>query len=128
MAKKPLGFKQFVNVDEGLETEALTTQQRLKKARQMKKLAPKIALGRKRAAKKMANIDTLKKRAQKQARNVVLKKLTKDIPKDELSFARRQELEKRLDQKKGVVDKLAKKLLPKVRKQEIERKKGRSSD
>lgn len=154
MAKKPLGFKQFVNVDytqtgddqvaynsqkrkrhiptgntgEGLETEALTTQQRLKKARQMKKLAPKIALGRKRAAKKMANIETLKKRAQKQARNVVLKKLTKDIPKDELSFARRQELEKRLDQKKGVVDKLAKKLLPKVRKQEIERKKGRSSD
>jgi hypothetical protein len=94
----------------------------------MKKLAPKIALGRKRAAKKIANIETLKKRAKKQARNVVLKKLTKDIPKDELSFARRQELEKKLDQKKGVVDRIAKKLLPQVRKQELERKKGKSSD
>jgi len=154
VAKKPLGFKQFINVDytqtgddqvaynakkrkkhiptgntgESVKSEALTVQQRLKKARQMKKLAPKIALGRKRAAKKIANIETLKKRAKKQARNVVLKKLTKDIPKDELSFARRQELEKKLDQKKGVVDRIAKKLLPQVRKQELERKKGNSSD
>jgi thiamine kinase-like enzyme len=151
---KKLGFKDFIAVDytqtgddqlaynskkrkkdiptgntgEGLETEALTTQQRLKKARQMKKLAPKIALGRKRAARKMANMETLKKRAKKQARNMIAKKLTKGVSKGDLNMARRMEIEKRLDKMKPKIDKLAKKLLPIVRKQELARKKGKGKE
>lgn len=126
MAKKPLRFKEFDSVDtnEEVAQEALTVQQRMAKSRQMKKLAPKIAIGRKRAARKMANMDTLKKRARKAARNTILKKLTKDIPKDELSMSRRQDIEKRLDKMKPKIDKLAQKMLPKVRKKELERKKG----
>ena len=108
--------------------EALTTQQRLKKARQMKKLAPKIALGRKRAARKMANMETLKKRAKKQARNMIAKKLTKGISKGDLNMARRMEIEKRLDKMKPKIDKLAKKLLPKVRKAELARKKSKGKE
>ena len=74
-------------------------------------------------------METLKKRARKQARNLLLKKITKDIPKGELSFARRQSIEKQLDKKKAVVDKIAKKLLPKVRQAEIQKKKkARSGD
>jgi len=126
VAKKPLRFKEFDSVDtnEEVAQEALTVQQRMAKSRQMKKLAPKIAIGRKRAARKMANMDTIKKRARKAARNIILKKLTKDIPKDELSMSRRQDIEKRLDKMKPKIDKLAQKMLPKVRKKELERKKG----
>ena len=130
MAKKPLRFKEFDSVDanEEVTQEALTVQQRMAKSRQMKKLAPKIAIGRARAARKMANMDTLKKRARKAARNIILKKLTKDIPKDELSMSRRQDIEKRLDKMKPKIDKLAQKVLPQVRKKELERKRGGQSD
>ena len=104
--------------------EALNVQQRMKLSRSLKKNKAKIAMGRKRAARKVANIDTLKKRAQKQARNQFLKKITKDVPKDELSLSRRQGIEKRLDKMKPKIDKLARKLLPQVRKGELEKKRG----
>lgn len=145
MEKKPLRFKDFDTVDytgtgdeelaskasrrkkidnEEVQDEALSMTQRLARGRQMKKLKSKIAIGRKRAMRKTANMDTLKKRARKAARNVVLKKLIKNTPKADLSMARRQDLEKRLEKKKAVIDKLSKKLLPQVRKKEMLRKKG----
>jgi hypothetical protein len=120
---KPLRFKEF---NESTD-EALDMTQRLARKRAFKKNKAKIALGRKRAEKRMANMDTLKKRAQKAARNTLLKKLTKDVPKDELSLSRRQDIEKRLDKKKPVIDKLAKKLLPQVRKKELERKRSKGT-
>ena len=124
---RPMGLKQFI--ESAPATEALTMQQRLARARSLKKNKAKIAIGRKKAARKIADMETLKKRARKQARNLLLKKITKDIPKGELSFARRQSIEKQLDKKNAVVDKIAKKLLPKVRKAEIEKKKkARSGD
>ncbi len=115
---RPIGLKQFI--ESAPATEALTMQQRLARARSLKKNKAKIAIGRKKAARKIADMETLKKRARKQARNLLLKKITKDIPKGELSFARRQSIEKQLDKKKAVIDKIAKKLLPKVRKAEID--------
>ena len=118
---KPMGLKQFI--ESAPATEALTMQQRLARARSLKKNKAKIAIGRKKLARKIADMETLKKRARKQARNLLLKKITKDIPKGELSFARRQSIEKQLDKKKAVVDKIAKKLLPKVRQAEIQKKK-----
>lgn len=124
---KPMGLKQFM--ESAPASEALTMQQRLARARSLKKNKAKIAIGRKKAARKIADMETLKKRARKQARNLLLKKITKDIPKGELSFARRQSIEKQLDKKKAVVDKIAKKLLPKVRQAEIQKKKkARSGD
>lgn len=146
---KPLGFKDFVSVDytqtgddqlaynakkrkkdipAGNTGEALDMTQRLARRRSFKKNKAKIALGRKRAAKRMANMDTLKKRAQKQARTQVMKKLTKGIPKDELSLPKRQEIEKRLDKMKPRIDKIAKRLIPKVRKMEMDRKKRPKKD
>jgi hypothetical protein len=141
--KKPLRFKEFVDYtgtgDEDLASkasrrkkvdneevtdEALSLSQRMARGRLFKKNKAKIALGRKRAARKIASMDVLKKRARKAARNVILKKLIKNTPKAELSMARRQDLEKRLEKKKAVIDKLSKKLLPQVRKKEMERKKG----
>lgn len=151
---KPMDFKDFISVDytqtgdpqlaynakkrkletptgntgEGIENEALNTQQRLARRRAFKKNKAKIALGRKRAEKKMANKETLTKRARKQARTLILKKLTKGISKDELSLPRKQEIEKRLDKMGPRIDKIARKLIPKVRKQELERKRGKKKE
>ena len=151
---KPMSLKTFLNVDytqtgdpqlaynakkrkldiptgntgEGVETEALTVQQRLAKSRAFKKNKAKIAMGRKRAERRVADMETLKKRAKKQARNTFLKKLTKGMSKDELSMARRAELEKRLDKMAPKIEKLAKKLLPKIRKAELEKKRGKKSE
>lgn len=141
---KPMSLKTFINVDytqtgdpqqaynakkrkrdsgEGT-TEALTVQQRRKLARNLKKNKAKIARGRKIAARRVANMDVLKKRARRQARKAIVKKITKGIDKSELSVARRAEIEKRVDKMGSRIDRIAKKLLPKVRKSELARKRG----
>jgi len=131
---KPLSFKEFTVTDrpqdgnEQVETEALDVTQRRKRAQIMKRNKAKIAIGRRRAERKIANMEKLKKRAHKHARNEILKRLTKDIPKAELSVARKKELEKRLE--KPVVQKRiarsAKKMLPSIRKAEMERKRNKN--
>ena len=74
----------------------------------------------------MASKEKLEKRALKQAKTTILKKLTKGIPKSELTYARRQEIEKRLEkpQVKNRIKLLSKRLYKDVRKKEVERKKG----
>ncbi len=121
-----MGLKEFIKVVESPD-EALNIQQRLKLARSLKKNKAKIAMGRKRAARKTANLDTLKKRAMKQARNMIIKKLTKGVSKANMSMARKQSHEKRLDKMKPKIAKIAKKILPQVRKMEKERKRGAQS-
>ena len=104
--------------------EALGMAQRRARARQMKKYATRLKMGRKRAAAKMADAPRLKKRAQKAARNALAKKLTKGIPKGELTPARKMEIEKRLEKMKPRVARLAKKMLPTIRKKEFARRQG----
>jgi len=92
----------------------------------MKRMKSRIAIGRKRAMKKMANKKTIEKRALRQARNQIAQKLTRGIPKGELTFARKQEIEKRLAKPalQQRIKRIAKKLFKDVRKRELERKKG----
>jgi hypothetical protein len=106
--------------------ESLNISQRLARQRMFKRFKSKIKLGRERAKRKMANQDVLKRRSIKQARAVILKKITKGASKDELSFARRQDLEKRLEkpQMQKRIKLLAKRMYKDVRKREVERKKG----
>lgn len=145
----PMSFKHFVNADytmsgdgqlaynsikrkksiqtsEDIETEALDIQQRRKLAIRMKRHKARIAMGRKRAARKVANLDKLKVRSRKQARKMLAKKLSKGIDKGELSMARRKEIEKRLDkpQMQAKIARIARKNLPAVRRAEIEKKRG----
>ena len=84
-------------------------------------------MGRRRAAKKPANTERLTKRAQRQARMQLFKKISKDIPKSEVGISRRQGIEKRLDKLKPRIQKIARKLLPQIRKQEKERRSGNAS-
>lgn len=106
--------------------EALDIRQRLAKSRQFRRYKSKIKLGRDRAKRRMAKPDVLKRRSQKAARTLILKKITKGIDKSDLSFARRQEIEKRLE--KPVVQRrikmLARRMYKDVRKKEVARKKG----
>ena len=106
--------------------EALDIRQRLAKQRMFRRYKSKIKLGRDRAKRRMAKPDVLRKRANKAARKVILKKITKELDKSELSFARRQEIEKRLDKPavKKRIAMLAKRMYKDVRKKEVERKKG----
>ena len=101
--------------------EALTRQQRIKRGLQMKRLKKKIAIKKKIAAKKMASPEKLRKRARKLARKILTKKLLKGKDPKKLSFAEREKLEKKLEKKKAVIERISKKLMPKVKKAEKER-------
>lgn len=138
---KPLSFKQFVSTDytgtgdeqlakaakdRKVQDEALDMQQRRKRSISMKRNKAKVAMGRRRAERKVANLEKLKLRARKHARNMLAKKLTKDIPKADLSSARKKEIEKRLEKPamQQKINRSARKLLPQVRKSELQKKRG----
>lgn len=114
------------NTNEDAVDEALTQQQRRARSRQLKKYQSKIKIGRERAKRRIASPEKLKMRARKTARDQVLKRITKDVPKAELTYARRQEIEKRLDTpaSKAKIERLSKKLFPKIRQAEMSKKRG----
>ena len=105
---------------------ALTMTQRRARQRLFKRIKSRIKLGRARARRKMATPTKLVGRARKQARNAIFLKISKGVKKGDMPFARRQELEKRMEKPaiKKRVAMLAKRMLKDVRKKEIMRKKG----
>jgi hypothetical protein len=115
---------------EEVEAEALDVAGRLKRKRIMQRSKAKIKIGRERAKRRFASKEVLQRRAKKQARMMIFKKLTKDIPKSELTYQRRQDIEKRLDKPvmKSRINMIVRRLLPKVRKQEMERKRAAGSN
>lgn len=108
-------------------SEVLDMAQRRKLAMRMKKNKSRIAMARKRSERKTASMDVLKKRARKQARNAVVSKITKGQDKGDMSFARKKDIEKRLEKPamQAKIDRNAKRLIKVVRKQELERKRNR---
>jgi GTP-dependent phosphoenolpyruvate carboxykinase len=138
MAKR-LSFKDFLTVDytpgepeqvswnakkrhrgvvgEETETtdEALDFQARQAKSRAMKKNKSKIAMGRRRAAKKAPTKDRIEKRAKRAAIKQIFNKLAKGKPKSEVPYAMRQSIEKRIAKMQGKIGRIQKKLLPDIR-------------
>jgi len=90
----------------------------------MKRLAPKIAMKRKIAMKKKADPERLKTRAMKQARDAVRAKFVKGKSYQELSYSEKIQLDKKVEKKQALIKKIAKKLLPKIKKAEAERVKN----
>ena len=112
-------------------SEALTPQQRQKRARLMKRIAPKIARMRKIKAKRKAGGDVLQKRARKAAIQKTRERVAGEKGKkySELSLSARQAIDKRVQKQAGIVNKLATKLLPSVKKKELERvKRARTNE
>ena len=119
-------FSQNKELSEQYTSEALSIAQRLKKSRMFKRIAAKIKLGKKRAAKKLVtDPKKLFKRAVKQQRMKTAKKLLKGKSYFDLSPARKMEIEKKLDKMRVKITTLAKKLLPSIRKKEKEKFKNK---
>ena len=96
-------FKDFLkleNLDENLD-EVLNMQQRRQKARKMRVMGKKMAIGRKRAMKRAATPAKLKQRAEKAARATVFKKLSKGKSKDQVPLMKR--IEKDLNGKTNIL-------------------------
>ena len=110
-------YEQVEKEDKDVE-EAVSAQTRSKLKMAMKRNAGKIKLGRQKAEKKIASDKTLMKRAEKQARTSIEKKILKDKDKSDLSYGGRETLEKQVDKKKSAIKKLAKKLFQKLKKAE----------
>lgn len=110
----------MISFKEYLIEKPLTPQQRINRARVMKRLAPKLALKRKLAAKKKASPEKIKARARKQAIDMVRAKFSKN-KYNSLSFSAKAQIDRKVEAKKGLVDKLTKKLIPKVKRAEAER-------
>lgn len=110
-----LSFRNYIPVHEEAVEEALNIQQRMKRKQVMRRNKAKIALGRKRAARKMASAEVRQGRAKKQAKNIIIKKILKNRDKSDLSYGSRAALEKMVAKRKGAIDRLTRKLLPKVR-------------
>lgn len=103
--------------------EALTSIQRLNRARTMKRIAPKLARQRKLKAKKMAGKESLEKRARKAAIQALRKRFAGDKGENyaNLSRAEKEAVDKRIESKKNLIPKIAKRLMPSVKKSEMER-------
>ena len=106
--------------------EALTLAQRQKMKQAFRRNKAKILRGRKKAAKKLASPEKLKARATKAARTLLMNKILKNKDKADLSFSSRAELEKKLAKKKGAINKIAKKLLPRIKKADREKLKTKT--
>ena len=114
--KKPLNHNRIKQMD-----EALTPAQRLKRSRVMKQKSKIIQRKRAIAMKKRAPSEVIQKRALKKARDILSKKILNNKSKSELGYGELENLEKKLGKKKAVIKKIAKKLLPHLKKAEQER-------
>jgi len=125
------------DIDEEMLEEALAIfeaplnlMQRMKRSRMMRRLAPRLKRAKKIKAKLMAKPERLVVRAAKAARNIIRKRSAGKMGENykNLSPAQKISIDKIVERKKGQIDKMAKRLMPKVRKAEVERlKKARSS-
>lgn len=94
--------------------EDFTVAQRQRKAIVMRRNKAKLSVGRRRASSRIADRERLLKRAKRRARKMIAKKLTRG--QDNLSAARKSQIEKRLSKMSSKVERIQKRILPTVRK------------
>lgn len=122
MVRKGIGLSQEL-VEENLsEQSPLSLQQRRKRALIMRRYKSKIKVARERAKRKMAPKEKLLKRSRKLSLNFIRNRLSKSKKYSQMSPAEKIALDKRLMRvPKNVIDRISKRLLPKVRQAEKER-------
>jgi len=102
----------------------LTPQQRMKRGRIMKRLAKRIQRAKERKKKKLADKATLEKRANKKAKEIARQKIMgKDKSYKDLSYSQKVTIDKLVSKRfsSDRLKKMAKKIMPRVRKAEQER-------
>ena len=94
---------------------------RKKMAIRAKRTQKKRERARKRKEKKRKGADQLKAIAQKKAKNILVKRMTGGQSYNSLAITAKEKIDKKLASKPGVINRIAKKLLPVVKKKELER-------
>jgi hypothetical protein len=110
-----------------LNEKPLTPSQRRARGRIMKRLAPKIARKKAIALKKKASPEKILKRAEKAAKEIIRNKILKDKKYQDLEAGQKALVDKKVEKKKAAIKKIAKKILPKIKKKEVERLKSMKS-
>jgi hypothetical protein len=89
----------------------------------MRKNAPKLARKREMMSHRMADASHIEGRARKAAINALRKRLAgeKGAHYAELSASEKMAIDKKVEEKKGLIEKIAKRLVAKIRKKEQER-------
>lgn len=121
--RKGLGLMETYMPEEiGEDKQPLNQQQRRKRAMVARRNKVKLRIGRERAERRMASPEKLKARAQRKARGLIRDRLMKSKKYSEMSPAEKIALDKRLMRiPKSVLQRIAVKQLPIVRKAEIQR-------
>ena len=109
-------FEPFNTID-----EALSIQQRIKRGMIARRTAKKRSRMRKLKARRMKNAGELQQKAMRAARTRLAKRMLGSLNMADLSISQKVNLAKKLEKKKGAIKKLSKRLLPAVRKQEMQR-------
>jgi len=110
-------------LDTGEYTEALNYAQRVKRAQVFRRNKRKIAIARDRMKRKIASTDQLKKRARKHAIQALRKKLAGKRGQDynNLAVGEKINIDKRVQQRKSAISRIAQKILPQLRKAEMQK-------
>lgn len=105
--------------------EVLSTAARIKKKQDFIRRKARIQLARKIQSRKFATKDRLLIRAKKQARAVLIKRIFSGKTRSDIPLAQRAVVDARLSRMKGSVNRIANKLLRRVRQEDIARKTGK---
>jgi len=119
-----MGITEEMSSDESLELfEVLTLQQRRKRKLTMRRIKNKIKRGRRISQRKLATPEKIKTRAQRKAKEEVRKRIAgkRGVNYKSLPMSQRIQIDKMVEKRKNLIQKLAKRLLPKVKKAERER-------
>lgn len=108
-------------VEEIVNERVLSLMQRRKAALKMRRLKFKIQRIKKMKKKRMATTDMLTRRARRSARSFIRKRIAgkKGEKYADLSPSEKIQIDKRVQQKQALIDKIAKRLMPKVKQQEL---------
>lgn len=119
-----MGITKKMSLQEAVNLfEVMTLQQRRKRKITMRRIKNKIVRGRKIAQRKLAPPDKLITRAKLKAKHAIRKRVAGERGEkyQELSPSQKIQIDTQVEKRKGLIAKLAKRLLPKVRKAELER-------
>ena len=104
-----------------LNEKALDFQQRLKKRINIRKIKSKLVRGKKLAARRMATNSRIKKRSQGAAKNILVRKLSGGKNYSTLGTSQKIAIDRTLENKRGLIAKIAKRLFAGKRKEEMAR-------
>jgi hypothetical protein len=103
--------------------EALSMQARRKRAMQMRRYKSRIKRAKERQQKRFASPEILKRRARRAAVRFLKRRFGAGKAYQDLSVGQKIAIDKKVEKMKGAISKISGRLLPRVRKAEIERRK-----